>query len=126
MFHEVLTAANTRQPAISVPKPQKGNWISFAGSPFGTWGMSISDDLMRVEAYIDTYNADINNALFDEFAADAVSWQAHAGLDLVWERLDDRRASRIAAYRSSISTILPIATRPANGQSTRWSPCTTP
>ncbi|MFC9358816.1 DUF4268 domain-containing protein [Rhodococcus sp. NPDC057014] len=100
LFHEVLTAANTRQPAISVPKPQKGNWISFAGSPFGTWGMSISDDRMRVEAYIDTYNADINNALFDEFAAEADSWQAQCGLDLVWERLDDRRASRIAAYRS--------------------------
>ncbi|MCZ1073306.1 DUF4268 domain-containing protein [Rhodococcus sp. A5(2022)] len=45
-------------------------------------------------------HADIDNALFDEFAADAAAWQAQSGLELSWERLDDRRASRIAAYKS--------------------------
>jgi hypothetical protein len=54
---------------------------------------------LRVDAYIDTYNRDVNNALFDEFAADAASWQTKLGLELSWERLDDKRASRIATYR---------------------------
>ncbi|MFF2026906.1 DUF4268 domain-containing protein [Rhodococcus koreensis] len=52
---------------------------------------------MRVEAYIDTNNHALNNALFDEFAANATAWHDQCGFELSWERLD--RASRIAAYK---------------------------
>ena len=99
LFADILTAANRRQPAISVPSPKKGNWIAFASGPFGNWGLVISDDRLRVEAYLDTYNGDINNALFDEFAANAAAWQDQCGLELSWDRLEDRRASRIAAHK---------------------------
>jgi len=100
LFTDILTDANTRQSAISVPTPGKGNWIAFASGPFGNWVLTVvPDGRLRVEAYIDTYNGDLNKALFDEFAADADSWETQVGLDLSWERLDDKRASRIAAYR---------------------------
>ncbi|MGW5148212.1 DUF4268 domain-containing protein [Rhodococcus koreensis] len=99
LFTDILTAANTRQPAIAVPTPKKGNWIAFASGPFGNWGLVISDDRLRVEAYLDTYNGDINNALFDEFAANSTAWQDQCGLELSWDRLEDRRASRIAAQK---------------------------
>ncbi|OUS97342.1 DUF4268 domain-containing protein [Rhodococcus sp. NCIMB 12038] len=100
LFAEILTAANTRQPALSVPTPQRGNWISFAKGPFGYWCLSvISDGRLRVEAYIDTYEKERNKALFDEFAADAEGWKVKTGLELSFERLDDRIASRIAVYK---------------------------
>ncbi|WP_231914089.1 DUF4268 domain-containing protein [Rhodococcus sp. LB1] len=100
LFTEVLTAANTRQQAISVPTPQRGDWISFSKGPFGYWCLSvISDGRLRVEAYIDTYEKGLNKALFDELAADAAGWEAKTGLELLFERLDDKIASRIAAYK---------------------------
>jgi hypothetical protein len=43
LFTDILTDANTRQPAISVPTPGKGNWISFASGPFGNWDLTVSD-----------------------------------------------------------------------------------
>ncbi|UZG57435.1 DUF4268 domain-containing protein [Rhodococcus opacus] len=100
LFADILTAANTRQPAISVPTPKKGNWIAFASGAFGNWSINIpTDGRLRVEAYIDTNNHALNNALFDEFAANATAWHDQCGFELSWERLDDRRASRIAAYK---------------------------
>ena len=53
----------------------------------------------RVEAYIDMGNQKLNKQLFDEFAATRVSWEEQVGVGpFSWERLDDKRASRIAVY----------------------------
>lgn len=100
LFTEILTAANTRWRAISVPTPQRGYWVSFAIGSFGYWCLSvISDGRLRVEAYIDTYEKAINKALSDELAANAAGWEAKTGVELPFERLDDKIASRIAAYK---------------------------
>ncbi|UOY01652.1 DUF4268 domain-containing protein [Blastococcus sp. PRF04-17] len=58
-----------------------------------------NDGRLRVEAYLDSGNGEVNKALFDELQADAAAWEAKVGHPLSWERLDDKRASRIAAYR---------------------------
>ena len=100
VFIDIVVAANARIPAIAVPTPQRGNWVSFASGPFGYWCLSvIADGRLRVEAYIDTYHREVNKALLDEFAEHAGRWEAAVGFVLSWERLDDKRAARIAAYR---------------------------
>lgn len=53
-----------------------------------------------MEAYIDTQIGEVNKELFDEFAAGSPMWETKVGQELSWERLDDKRASRIAAYKS--------------------------
>ena len=41
-----------------------------------------------------------NKVLFDEFHAQETRWREETGLELVWERLPERRASRMAIYLS--------------------------
>jgi hypothetical protein len=98
-YAEVLTKLVAAQPEIRMPARSRQNWISFASGPFGYWALSAaSEGRLRVEAYLDCGDHDRNKALFDEFAAEHEAWKQRTGLGLSWERLDDRRASRIATY----------------------------
>ncbi len=54
----------------------------------------------RVELYIDCGDRARNKALFEMLRADAQAIASECGeRTLAWERLDDARASRVAAYR---------------------------
>ena len=53
---------------------------------------------VRVEAYIDFGDADTNKALFDRLHAEREDLERAFGESLSWERLDERRASRVAVY----------------------------
>jgi hypothetical protein len=98
-YAEVLTQVVAAQPEIRMPARSRQNWISFASGPFGYWALSAaSEGRLRVEAYLDCGDHDRNKALFDEFAAEHEAWERQTGLDLSGERLDDRRASRVATY----------------------------
>ena len=52
----------------------------------------------RVELYIDRGDVDWNKAVFDGLKQDQVELERALG-DLTWDRLDDKRASRISARR---------------------------
>src|SRR3546814_8722710 len=66
LFTDILTEVHRLRPSIAVPTPQRGNWISFSSGPFGYWCLSvIADGRLRVEAYIDTNNRELNKELFD-------------------------------------------------------------
>ena len=49
--------------------------------------------------YIDTGDADENKAFFDLLHDDREAIVSQYGQELEWERLDDKRACRIAVYR---------------------------
>ncbi len=79
-----------------MPSRAKGNWLSYASGPWGSWDISTTQEgKSRVDAYIDSGDEALNKALFDELFAEAVQWQAKAGVPLKWNRLDDKRACRI-------------------------------
>lgn len=50
----------------------------------------------RIELYIDTGDAGRNKAIFDKLLAQRGAVEAKLGVELSWERLDAKRASRIA------------------------------
>ncbi len=103
VFAEVLTEVVAKRPGIRMPARAKLFWLAFASGPFGNWDISAaSDGRYRVEAYVDSGDQSINKELFDEFHAEASSWQEKAGVPLEWERLDDKRASRIITYHSPV------------------------
>ena len=100
-FADVLTDVVAARPTIRMPTRSTQNWISFASGPWGYWALSIATaGRLRIEAYIDTNDANLNKTLFDELHAEAGTWEATVAYPLTWERLDGKRASRIAVYRT--------------------------
>ena len=60
------------------------------------WNYSVLQDETRAELYIDAPQAEENKVLFDALHADRVAIEAEFGAELSWQRLDDKRASRIS------------------------------
>ena len=80
---------------------QPQNWYSFAsGISSVTYGFSFAQGgQVRAEVYVDTEDADENKGLFDALEKGKADVETQLGEPLTWERLDHRRASRIAVYR---------------------------
>jgi len=98
-FAQVLADVVAQRPTIRMPAMSKGHWMAFASGPWGNWDVSAaSEGRLRVEAYLDSGIGEINKQLFDELHSDAAVWAGKTGLPLEWERLDDKRACRIATY----------------------------
>lgn len=74
---------------------------SFLGFSFARGGQ------FRVELYIDQGDKERNKELFDSLQSKADEIAGEIGESLNWERLDNRRACRIAAYRSGAITDSP-------------------
>ena len=102
-FYEVaLERIAERIPGFRIPKAPAQNWVSFSAGPFGHYAITFAwPERFRLEAYLDSGIAEVNKALFDELFEDREAIEARVGESLDWERLDDRRASRIAVYRDS-------------------------
>ena len=74
---------------------------SYAGMAAGRSGFSLSwvfggPGRLRVELYIDTGDRDLNKGFFDALDAQRDDLSEALGGDLVWERLDTKRASRLS------------------------------
>lgn len=109
-FLEALTEIAVARPGIRIPSKQSANWLSFASGPFGYWAISVTQDRrIRLEAYLDNGDQERNKRLFDYARSSIVAPE----LDIIWERLDARRASRIACYYDEVPPFDDAARRPA-------------
>jgi Domain of unknown function (DUF4268) len=82
---------------------QPQNWYTFAAGP-GLQGVVYGASFAqggqaRTEIYIDRGDAAVNKRLFDELASEKEPLEGEFGEQLSWERLDERRACRVAVYR---------------------------
>jgi hypothetical protein len=81
---------------------QPQNWYTFASENSKAYKYSTSfaqGGRVRVELYVDCGDKVKNEQLFDCLFQRKDEIAAALGLDLKWERLDSRRACRIAVYR---------------------------
>src|SRR5206468_1345826 len=78
--------AATGEPGAVVPAPER-----HAGAPAG--------GAVRAGVYLDMQERTATKRLFDDLYAERLGIETAVGRILAWERLDDRRASRIVDYR---------------------------
>ncbi len=100
-WKQLLEKANARQPHHTHARisPGKDHWISAGAGRSGlVWSYVVLMDHGRVELYIDTHDAERNKAIFDALAQHKEAVEQAFGAPLDWQRLDDKRASRICAY----------------------------
>jgi len=88
-----------------IAQPQ--NWAFFASGVSGIVYAAVfaQGNRVRVEAYIDQGDAAKNKELFDQLFRKRAEIETELGESLSWERLDDKRASRIAVYRDGSITV---------------------
>lgn len=79
---------------------QPQSWYSFSSGIKGVyWGANFAlGGKARTEIYIDQGDYDQNKNLFDFLKDQSNEIQEEYGSELAWERLDDKRACRIALY----------------------------
>ncbi|MEZ9819101.1 DUF4268 domain-containing protein [Shewanella sp. 10N.286.45.A1] len=79
---------------------QPQNWYSFSSGISGiAYGANFAQGgKARAELYIDLRDHDKNKYVFDELEKDKLSIEAALGETISWERLNDKRASRLALY----------------------------
>jgi hypothetical protein len=84
---------------------QPQSWYGFSSGTTGiTYNVSFaSNKRLRAELYIDVRDVTKNKSIFDYLHLNKENIEAAFSECLVWERLDDKRACRIAAVRSKTS-----------------------
>lgn len=84
--------------------PNGANWISVASLPRGSTQQALfayvfdSKKRYRVELYIDTYDGEKNKEIYQQLHQQKYEIESLLGEELSWQRLEHRRASRIALY----------------------------
>jgi hypothetical protein len=103
-FESLLAEFKKQRPGVTASS--RVGFESYFGFSAGRTGCSltwvVAGNRLRVELYIDTGDRDSTKALFDALKTREAQLETALGPGLSWERLDNRRASRIALYYPDI------------------------
>ena len=103
-WKEYLDKINTRIDLYKNVNPAKNHWISGGVGIFGVGlNSGISKKYGRVELYISTGNKEDNKKIFDELLKKKEEIEKEFDKEIIWERLDNRKASRIKCELSGVS-----------------------
>jgi Domain of unknown function (DUF4268) len=99
-FQAMFESVARRRPGFRVPKFGYENWVGFAAGPFGFYDVAFTaNGAVRAGVYLDMQERTATKRLFDDLFSERLAVETGVGRILSWERLDDRRASRIVDYR---------------------------
>jgi CBS domain-containing protein len=98
-FAELIEKLKERRPgATRATKASLANWWAFGAGKSGisfAWVFG-GNNRFRTELYIDTGVENINKEIFDRLYKQKSEIENQLGTKLIWERLDNKRASRIS------------------------------
>jgi hypothetical protein len=100
-FQGLIDRLRTDHRFTQAKKAQAQSWYSFAS---GIGGVSytfsfVRGDQVQAETYIDRLDRSWNKWIFDTLLRERHFIEEEFGEPLLWQKLDDKRASRIAARR---------------------------
>lgn len=101
-FQELIDDLRNTHRFTNARAGQPQNWYTFASDNSKLYRYSVSfsqGGKVRVEIYIDCGDKAKNEELFDCLLQSKTQIESEIGTELSWERLDNRRACRIAVYR---------------------------
>jgi Domain of unknown function (DUF4268) len=99
-FELMFDSVARRLPGFRIPKFGYESWVGFAAGPFGFYDVAFTTSgAVRAGIYLDMQERIATKHLFDDLYAERFGIETAIGRVLSWERLDDRRASRIVDYR---------------------------
>lgn len=101
-FQELIDELRERHRFTNARAGQPQNWYTFSSENSKVFKYSTSfaqGGRVRVEVYIDTGEKARNEQVFDCLAERRVQIEEQFGTELIWERLDAKRACRVAIYR---------------------------
>jgi hypothetical protein len=99
-FESMFDSVAIRRPGFRIPKFGYENWVGFAAGPFGFYDVAFTaNGAVRAGVYLDMQERVATKRLFDDLFSERLAVETAVGRILSWERLDDRRASRIVDYR---------------------------
>lgn len=95
-WEQLLKRSKGRTRLTENRSPTKDHWFEVAAGKAGIhYAYLLFVDKAGVEVYIDTADADRNKAIFDALHAEREEIENEFGSPLDWQRLNDKRASRI-------------------------------
>lgn len=93
---ELLKDAGPKIPRFANISPNHFHYVSAGSGVRGVpYNFVAARSFARVELYVDRGEKEESKTIFDELYAQRTSIEAAFGAPLVWERLEDKRASRI-------------------------------
>ncbi len=98
-WQTLIERSRDRTKLFANRSPSRDHWLGIGAGRSGlTFNYLIFKDKAGLELYIDTGDYDRNKAIFDALLEQQEQIEQSFGAPLDWQRLDDRRASRIAYF----------------------------
>ena len=98
----LLSKMNEKSDLFSNINPSNDNWLQSGNIGYGGIGYNFVTNnkkkLVRVELYMGTTSGEVNKQVFDGLYLKKEQIEADFGHKLSWERMDDKKASKIAYY----------------------------
>lgn len=113
-WSSLLPVAKARSNLHASVSPGYQTWIGTSAGISGLWfNYGLTRDGTKAELYIDRGDAELNERIFGHFLAHREAVEQQIGGQVSWQRMEERRACRIAILHDNHGYMAPEADWPA-------------